>query len=311
MVDLTIFIVSWNCKQYLADCLRSIEATGSRLSNHVIVIDNNSTDGTVEMVKRDFPRVTFVQNQSNIGFAAANNQAMKMAQARYVMLLNPDTIVHPDGLDALVRFMDQHPSVWAAGPAMLNRDGTPQRTGVRFPSNWNIFCEALFLDRLFPRSRLFGGHKELYADPATSRPVDYVQGACLCARHDAYIKVGGLDQKFFMYFEETDWCYRMKRAGGEVYLCPDARVTHFGGGDVGHYDEQRLVHYHRSLLRFYRKHYSVSSLQVLRVVGVMRSAIRVIMWGTIAVFRPALRTSAQSSQRGYLKTFGILMGRGV
>jgi GT2 family glycosyltransferase len=309
MNDLTIIIVSWNCRGYLADCLRSIDDTGSAVSYSIVVVDNKSDDGTLKMLREDFPRVHLIANAENVGFAVANNQALKASRSRYVMLLNPDTIVHSAGLETLIRFMDDHPPVWAAGPAMLNRDGSPQRTGVRFPNNWNIFCEAFFLDRLFPRSRLFGRHKELYADASVSRPVDYVQGACLIVRSEAVEKVGGFDERYFMYFEETDWCYRMKRAGGHVYFSPDAEVTHFGGGDVGHYDEERLVHYHRGLLRFYYKHYSWFASAIVRVIVAARSLVRIGIWGGIAVIKPGARQSALSSIRGYMRTFTILIER--
>ncbi len=306
MIDLTIIIVSWNCREYLENCLRSIDASAPAISYKVMVVDNNSTDATVELLRKDFTSVEIHANKENVGFAVANNQAMGTARSRYMMLLNPDTLVHPGALDALVRFMDGHPSVWAVGPAMLNRDGSPQRTGVRFPNSWNILCEALFLDRLFPTSMMCGRHKELYKDDAISRPVDYVQGACLMIRSDVFKKVGGMDEKFFMYFEETDWCCRMYKAGGQVYLCPDAKVTHFGGGDVGHYDEVRLVHYHRSLFLFYKKHRSLFSSILVRIIVAERSLIRVVVWVIVALAHPHMRSSAVSSIRGYLRTFSII-----
>src|SRR5436309_12494760 len=132
MIDLTIIVVSWNCKSYLVDCLRSIEAARSQCTHSVIVVDNSSSDGTVETLRRDFPRVKLLMNQENIGFAAANNQALKTARSRFVLLLNPDTVVQPGALDALMRFMDEHVDAWATGPAILNGDGNRQPSGVRF-----------------------------------------------------------------------------------------------------------------------------------------------------------------------------------
>jgi GT2 family glycosyltransferase len=309
MNDCTVIIVSWNCKAYLVDCLRSMAAMNSKVDYETVVVDNHSSDGTVEMLRDLFPKVHLIANDENLGFAAGNNRALDSARSRYVVLLNPDTIVHSGALDAIVHFMDEHPSVWAAGPSMLNRDGSPQRTGVRFPNNWNIFCDALFLDRLFPRSKLFGRHKELFVDATVPREVDYVQGACIIVRREAIEKVGLLDEKFFMYFEETDWCFRMRLAGGRVYVCPAAQVTHFGGGEVGHYDARRLDHYHRSLLRFYRKHYAWHASIVVRILLAKRSCVRILVWGMIAVGKPALRSSALSSLRGYIRSFAILIER--
>lgn len=309
MADLTIVIVSWNCRDDLAGCLRSIRSAASEIDSTVVVVDNGSTDGTVEMLRDDFTSTAVLANSTNRGFAAANNQALASLQSRYVLLLNPDTIVHKDALRLLVRFLDESPSIWAAGPLMLNRDGSRQISGVRFPNNWNILCETLFLDRLFPKSRIVGRHKELFADLSIPRSVDYVQGACLIVRADVLNVVGGLDEKFFMYFEETDWCYRMKHNGGLIYLFPEARVTHFGGGETGHYDETRLIHYHRSLLRFYRKHYSTWSSVIVKMIIALRSLVRLVGWCLIAVVRPGLRSSAASSMRGYIRTYPILFER--
>ncbi|MBM2841238.1 MAG: glycosyl transferase, family 2 [Bacteroidetes bacterium] len=194
MDDVTIIIVSWNSKALLGDCLRSIEAAGSTCSWSVIVVDNNSADGTVEMLRKDFPKLRLILNAHNAGFAAANNQAMNVAQSRYVMLLNPDTSIHRGALDEIVRFMDDHPTIWAAGPILLNGNGSVQHSGIRFPSAWDILCETFFLDRLFPRSKAFGRHKELYADTSIPRAVDYVRGACLIVRTSVLKTVGGMDE---------------------------------------------------------------------------------------------------------------------
>lgn len=308
MDDLTIIIVSWNCKPYLVDCIRSIDAAGSAYACSVIVVDNNSADGTVEMLQRDFSNVRLLANAHNAGFAAANNQAMNLAQSRYMMLLNPDTILHRGALDELVRFMDGHPTVWVAGPLLLNKGGSVQHSGVRFPSTWNILCEMFFLDRLFPRSKAFGRHKELYADTSIPRSVDYVRGACLIVRASVLNAVGGLDERFFMYFEETDWCYRIAQAGGKVYVCPAAKVVHFGGDEIGHYDERKLVHYHKSLLLFYQKYYTLYNAAVLRFVLALRSLIRIGVWSITGLVRPSLRDVAISSIRGYIKVFGLITG---
>jgi GT2 family glycosyltransferase len=215
-------------------------------------------------------------------------------------------MVQPGALDAMAEFLDAHETVWAVGPAIVNPDGSPQRTGVRFPSNWNILAETLFLDRLYPQSRLFGRHKEMFEDPSRPRPVDYVQGACLMVRFKAIETVGPLDERFFMYFEETDWCYRMKAAGGEVYYCPSGTVVHFGGGEIGHYDEHRLLQYHRSLLLFYQKNYSTAQAVAMRAILVVRAVLRTLVWLVLAAVRPTLRRSALSSVRGYVKVLGIM-----
>ena len=307
MVDLSIIIVSWNCWEYIDQCLQSLEHSESKCSYTVVVVDNDSDDGTPLRVKERYPYVDVITNDQNVGFATANNQALRVVRSRYILLLNPDTVVRKGALDALIQFMDDRENIWAAGPAMVNADGTPQRTGVRFPTNWNILVEALFLDRLYPQLRLFGRHKELFEDPERPRAVDYVQGACLMVRFKAIETIGGLDEHFFMYFEETDWCYRIKAAGGEVYYCPSATVVHFGGGETGHYDEVRLLHYHRSLLLFYHKHYSTLRSVGMRTVLAFRAVLRTVVWSVVAATKPAMRRSAVSSARGYIKTLGMLL----
>ena len=306
MTDISIIFVSWNCWAYLEDCLKTLLSQTSRCTTRIVVVDNGSTDGTPALLKARYPSVTVVENRENLGFAAANNQAMRIVRSRYVLLLNPDTVVKPGALDALVEFMDANPDAWVVGPMMMNADGTLQRTGVRFPNNWNIFSEALFLDRLVPSSRVFGRHKELYADPEAARQVDYVQGACLMVRSKVTEDLGGMDEQFFMYFEETDWCYRMKMAGGQVWYCPSAKVIHFGGGELAHYDERRLVHYHRGLLLFYKKYYSMRKRVVLRFILFLRTCIRICVWAAIAISATSRRQAAASSLRGYLRTLALV-----
>jgi GT2 family glycosyltransferase len=306
MHDVTIILITWNARAYVENCLRSLAPSSSRQSTRVIVVDNNSSDGTQSLIEEKFRDVELIKNSSNVGFAGANNQAMRISHSRFVFLLNPDTIVRPGAVDALVDFMLTHEDAWACGPSILNGDGTPQRTGVRFPNNWNLFVESLFLDRLFPRSMLFGRHRALYEDPTRIRAVDYLQGACLMVRREVVENIGELDDTFFMYFEETDWCYRMNRAGGKVYICPTAQVEHLGGGDIGHYDQRRLLHFYRSLLLFYHKHYSLRRTCGARVIVGLRACIRILAWAAIFILKPSLRSKAVSSVKGYCGVFGML-----
>jgi N-acetylglucosaminyl-diphospho-decaprenol L-rhamnosyltransferase len=308
MDDLAVVIVSWNCREYLAGCLESLRTAGPRGPYKVYVVDNCSSDGTVELVRREFPEVRLIANRENVGFAAANNQAIRESRSRYILLLNPDTTVLPGAVDGLVAFMDSHPEVSAGGPTLLNTDGTTQRTGVRFPSNWNIFCESLFLDRIFPQSKIFGRHKELYADSSKPREVDFVHGAALMARRKAVEKIGGLDEGFFMYFEETDWCWRMKAEGGKVYYSAGEGIVHHGGSETGHFDERRLVHYHASLLGFYEKHYSRLRLIMLRPLLVLRSIIRIMVWAALYAVIPDRRKTAVSCIRGYSRVVWMALG---
>lgn len=308
MLDLTVVIVAWNSRRDLERCLPSLAEAAVVHTHEVVVVDNNSADGTLDYVQSVLPESIRCGNSSNRGFAAANNQGFALAHGRYVLLLNPDTVLHRDACDLLVQFMDLNPDVFACGPALFNGDGTPQRTGVRFPAVWNLLVEACFLDRLFPRSRLFGAHRELFADPDIPRAVDYLQGSCLLVRRAVIERVGGLDEAFFMYFEETDWCKRMKAAGGEVWYVPSARVVHFGGGAFGHYDETRLVAYHQSLLLFLGKHMSRPQNILVRVVLLFRTLLRLCIWcGIAAGGNAGQRQRARSTIAGYARAFRLVL----
>ncbi|MDE3058276.1 MAG: glycosyltransferase family 2 protein, partial [Bacteroidota bacterium] len=206
----------------------------------------------------------------------------------------------------MVNFLNDTHDAAAVGPAILNGDSTPQRTGTKFPRNWNIFVEALFLDRLFPKSKLFGSHKELYIDSGVPRETDYVQGSCLMVRTSVLQNIGYFDERFFMYFEETDLCFRIKKAGWKIWFLPAASVIHFGGGETAHYDKWRLVHYHNSLFQFYEKHYSHGARTILRGIIVVRSVLRIAAWGMIYVFRSSYRQAARSAIKGYVKTFQLV-----
>ena len=312
MIDLSIIVVTWNSRRDLATCLPSIPPAAASHSFEVIVVDNGSTDGSPEYVCSVMPASICHGNASNRGFAAANNQGIALSHGRYYLLLNPDTVLHREACDRLVQFMDLNPGVSACGPALLNGDGSPQRTGVRFPSLWNLSVEAFFVDRLFPRSRLFGRHRELFADVDMPRAVDFVQGSCMLVRRESVDRVGVLDESFFMYFEETDWCKRMKQAGGEVWYVPAAKVVHFGGGTFAHYDEKRLVAYHRSLLHFFHKHNPAWQGVVLRGILAVRSLVRLAVWGVVSLLTGDERqTRSRSSLRGYVKTLALLLQRGA
>lgn len=308
MIDLSIIIVSWNSRRDLDLCLPSLARGWRQCSAEVLLVDNASGDGSVERAKELCPAIRVIANTANTGFAHANNQGMAAAAGRHVCLLNPDTLVHEGAFDTLVEYLDAHPEAWGCGPSLLNGDGTPQRTGVRFPTIWNMVVETLFLDRVFPKTRVFGGHRELYEQWSAPREVDFVQGSCLLVRREAISEVGGLDEGFFMYFEETDWCRRMKGAGGRIVLVPEARVVHFGGGAVGHYDERRLVHYHVSLFRYFAKHHGAVLQSAARVIVLFRSILRIIVWSAVALVRPALRGAAVSAIKGYIRVLRITPG---
>jgi N-acetylglucosaminyl-diphospho-decaprenol L-rhamnosyltransferase len=251
-IDLSIIIVNWNTCNLLVKCLDSIFETVRASAYEIIVVDNSSTDDSVEMVHTRFPSVRLIANQQNVGFTQANNQALAASCGRYVLLLNSDTEVQPGALNAMVRFMDGHPAAGAAGAHLLNPDGSFQASHTDFPTLWREFLILSSLGRalLCPSYPSYGPEVEKGPQRA-----DYIEGACLLVRRKAVEQVGGLDEGFFMYAEEVDWCYRMKQAGWEVWYLPKVRIIHHGGGSSRQRKTRMEAELYRSRIRFFRKHY--------------------------------------------------------
>ncbi len=256
--DLSVIIVNWNTCDLLRRCLAALTGTGSlRLKIEMFVIDNASTDGSAEMVACEFPYVRLIRNTANLGFARANNQGLRLSRGRYVLLLNSDALASPEALAHLVHFMDEHPDAGICGPRLVRPDGTPQVYA---------FGGDPTLGYLLMRGvkRLFRVYMH---DWATSviQEVDWVSGACLMARRQAVGQVGLLDEEMFMYFEDNDWCLRMRQAGWRVYHVPEVSVVHVGGQSLAKNPAAQQAYY-KSLVYFYRKHYGPIARWLLRVL---------------------------------------------
>ncbi len=259
-MNLLVIIVSWNVNSLLANCLHSILNETTEVDFQVIVVDNASTDGSADMVAHDFPAVQLIRSDVNLGFAGGNNLGIQAADSAipYILLLNSDTLVKPGALTALVRFMDTHPETGAVGPRLLRPDGTPQ------PYAFGGDPTPLYLLRRGLKRLLF--HRYLH-DWATDeiQAVDWVSGACLLARHVAIEQVGVLDKNMFMYFEDSEWCLRMRKAGWKVYYNPQVEIVHLGGQSLKKNPEAQQAYY-RSLEYFYRKHYGTLTRLALNVM---------------------------------------------
>jgi hypothetical protein len=272
MLDLSIIIISWNTRQLLANCLTSILQHRGTLALEIIVVDNASHDGSATLVADAFPDVRLKINASNVGFAPANNQAIREAQGRYILLLNSDTVVHPEALALLVRYMDANPRAGIAGACLLNADGSLQPSWAQFPS----VASELLGENFRVRQPLPS------AAGLTAYAVDWVGGACLLIRRAAIEQVGLMDESFFMYSEETDWCFRVKRAGWlNVYL-PQARVTHFGGASSRQNNIPMFVELNRSKLLFFRKHYGRLGAESLRRVLLASTTLKLLAFWLVS-----------------------------
>jgi GT2 family glycosyltransferase len=263
---LSVIIVNWNTKQLLLDCIKSIFEQKQDFPLEVIVVDNGSSDGSVAAVAQRFPQTRLITNQDNVGFAKANNQAIRIAYGEYILLLNSDTLILGDALAQMVRFLDAHPEAGAVGCKLLNADGALQLSACNFPDLSTLVFETLYLDKIFPRSRLFGRYYLTYWDHNDIREVHYVSGACLMVRKRTIEQVGLLDEDYFMYAEEMDWCYRMKKLGWKVYYLPTAEVIHYGGQSSKAIPAETFQYHLRSLLLFFRKHYGLRCAMVARFI---------------------------------------------
>lgn len=258
LFDLSVIIVNWNVRDLLRGCLRSLYDGPQGVTFEIFVVNNDSTDGSPEMMRREFPHVHLIQNVKNLGFARANNQAMKLSQGRYLLLLNPDTLILHDAVTKMVRFMDDHSEVGALGPKILTGEGQIDfRCARRFPSLGSELWEKTGLAARFPNNRLLGRHLMGDWDHEDCREVELLTGACLVVRREVIDQVGPLDEDFFLYGEDVDWCYRIKRAGWKIFYYPDAAIIHLGGQSSAPVQVELDMEALRSMNLFFRKDYGL------------------------------------------------------
>jgi GT2 family glycosyltransferase len=292
MLDVSIIVVNWNGRGLLARCLQCVEATVKQALYEIIVVDNASTDGSQEMVKRDFPNTRLIENTKNVGFAKANNQGMEIAQGRYLLLLNSDAFVKVGTIDTMVAFMDSHTDAGMGACKLLYEDGTVQPSCSRFPSLETEFYTAVGLEKLFPNSRIFGKYLMRYWDHNDLREVDVILGAFMLVRREVVEQIGKMDENFFMYSEEVDWCYRCKQAGWKIYATPATEAIHIWGGTSQQVKVEMLTHMYRSRVQYFRKHYG--RLHALLLKGLLG-----VNWLARLTMTSLLDRSAQSRSRDY------------
>ncbi len=277
-MDLSIVIVNWNVRELLRQCLSSVyRTTGDSLELEVIVVDNASSDGSVAMVREDFPQVHLIANAENLGFTRGNNQAIAQSQGRYVLLLNPDTEVVDDALTTMVCYMDAHPQVGALGPQLLYPDGSVQSSRRRFPTMATAFLESTVLQQWFPHNRVLRRYYVRDRRDDEVQEVDWVVGACLLARRQAIEQVGLLDEAFFMYSEEMDWCRRFKERGWQVVYLPTAQVIHHEARSSEQVKALQHIQFQRSKVLYFRKHHGRWPAEVLRLFLLATYAYQLVL----------------------------------
>ena len=277
MRDVSIIIVSWNTRDYLLNCIRSLMGTGESPSE-LIVVDNGSQDGSGAEVRRLFPKVRLIENDSNQGFAKAVNQGLRVFSGRYALMLNPDTQVKEGTVEKFVIFMEDHPRAGVAGVQLLNSDGTKQNSIANFPSLATELLNKRVLRWLSPER--FPGKERGYSEPIE---VESVIGACMLVRRKAMEEVGFLDEDYFLFLEETDWCFRMDKADWKVYHLPREEIIHFQGKSAEQDKKRSKVEYYRSRYYFFRKNRGTLQWVILLIGGVARLLVEFIYWGVICL----------------------------
>ncbi|OGU55544.1 MAG: hypothetical protein A2V66_07060 [Ignavibacteria bacterium RBG_13_36_8] len=277
-MDVSVVIVNWNTKQLLMNCLQTIYDNTELIEFEIIVVDNASSDNSVEMVKQHFPQTIVLENSENLGYAAANNQGITIARGRYVLILNSDMIFIDDSISKVCSFADSHPNAAVVGCKMLNRDRTLQQNTYLFPSLLNLFLAATYLYKMFPKSKFFARERMGWWDWNDIKDVDVIVGCFILVRMDAIHEVGPMDDQFFMYYEETDWCYRFKKAGWDIIFAPVSKVIHLGGESTKKNPGKMLLQMKSSLLLYFKKHMGYISYTAACLLMFIFFSLRIPYW---------------------------------
>ena len=303
-MDLSVVIVNWNTRELLAQCLESIFGARPEQDIEVFVIDNASSDSSSDMVRERFPQVRLIENDQNVGFARANNQAIRSSDGRYVLLLNSDTSVNPGAFDALVGFMDSYPQAGASGARLLNLDSSLQYSCSPAPSLGGEFKRLFHL----PGVRSDGYYPMHTWDQSRARQVDVILGACLMLRHQALDQVGLLDEDYFMYSEEVDLCHRIKAAGWELYWVPQAQVVHLGGQSTRQVSEAMFLHLYQAKLIYFRKQHGRVQAFLYKILIMAAALSRLILTPLAWLQKPPERQAILSLAGNYQRLLLHLPG---
>ena len=295
-MDLSVCIVSYRCRDKLRECLTAIRAHRPTVEHEVIVVDNGSTDGTVEMLREEFFWVRTTANPDNRGFSAACNQSLAEARGRVLMMLNPDTQVTHGALDGLLRFVRERPWIGAVGPRLVGPDGAPEMSCREFPTLMNALWHLTGLSKTFSRSKVFGHFEMSWWDHAEPRAVDWLSGAALTFTRTAWERVGPLDEAFFLQAAELDWQKRLQRAGLERWYLPAVTIVHHPGRSWGGSEAEEIVPLHLAAFRYFRKHHGVVSAAALRAIALSVAAPKAAL-AALSAMAPARRPAALKAAR--------------
>jgi GT2 family glycosyltransferase len=286
-VDISVIIVNWNTKALLEQCLRSLCLSPSCRTTEIIVVDNGSADGSTEMLEDQFPQVKLIRNHENLGFARANNVGIHHSSGRYICLVNSDVAVMPGCLDILADYLDENPTVGNVGPRVLNPNLTLQSSCRCFPTLWNNFCSATGLAAAFAHTRFFSGEHMFFFPHDRTLDVDVLVGCFWMLRGDAIRDVGLLDDEFFMYGEDVDWCRRCWDARWRIVFLPAAQAIHFRGGSSGKHGVSLAVAQQSSVFRYWSKHKGAAEVLGIKSILFCHHAIRYLLATAVQFFLPS------------------------
>lgn len=311
--DLSISIVSFNVKELLRRCIQSIYDSTNGANIEIFVVDNNSSDGSREMVESEFPQVRLIANRSNVGYSKANNQAIALSNAPFVLVLNSDTEVKQHSIHSMLECMKEDKSIGAIGPKLLNPDGSIQPSyNNKFPDVLTAIGETLFFssikyalhkDRYFKKYLL----NRIHLKHDKKSEVSWTGGACLLVRRGTIDDIGRMDENFFFSCEEMDWCYRMKKSGWKVYYLPDAEVIHHWGKSARIVSDFIFVESHKSRIYYYYKYFKANSLHFVRLLTIAEISIRAAILLVMKLFLPGKREFINGRLRAYFETIRYII----
>ncbi len=285
-MKLSVVIICWNDLRVLRECLRSIYQGTHSTVFEVLVSDNGSTDGSIEFIRQKYPEVRVLENRANLGFAKGNNVGIRASSADYVLILNPDTIIHDGALDRMVEFAKKHPEAGAFGCRVLNPDGTYQTSARLFPTVRRYWVSALGLKKLANVSSLFLFEEYPRWFGETERPIDWQSGCCVMFRGDLLRSLGGFDEQFFYHFEEVDLCRRVWAAGHPILFTPEAVITHLGGQSVGRFPVRFEIEKHRNRYRYFYKHFGPQAACQCRRLSIAKIRVRQLGYTLVSLWKP-------------------------
>lgn len=285
-MKLSIVIICWNDLRVIRECLHSIYRRTHRIDFEVLISDNGSIDGSLEFIRKNYPEARILENRANLGFARGNNAGIHASVGEYILILNPDTIIHDHALDRLVQYADEHPEAGAFGCKVLNPDGSYQTSARLFPTVRRYWVSALGLKKLANVSRFFIYEEYPHWRGETEREVDWQSGCCVMFRGDLLKSLGGFDEQFFYHFEEVDLCRRVWNAGFAIRFTPEAVITHLGGQSVSRFPIRFEIEKHRSRYRYFYKHFGPKAARRCRTLSITKIRVRQMGYRLISLWTP-------------------------